>query len=1116
MQKIEQGMVGKFAGLRALVALSGFFIFGLVLALPTRAATDSSTKNGSIFTDENISGLSTDNFIWSNPNNASTSDNVYATVNLTNSGQQTHYLKVQGFNFNIPADATIDGIKVEIERKQACSDHQGCTTSDVEDYIVKVLKSGSVIGSNKASDTDWPISDTVKTYGSSTDKWTTTPWTVSDINSSSFGVVLSAERDQGGDRLLSVDSITITVYYTLTDTTAPTLSQITAVPTPTNDTTPNYTFNSSEAGTIIYGGDCSSATTVAVVGNNTITFNALSTGAHSDCTIKVKDASNNTSTALSVNTFTVDTTGPVISAHDPITVNVEAAGPSTTVNYDLPTATDDSSFVVSCSPASGTLFVLGLTPVLCTATDLAGNSSTTTFNVFIQDTTGPVIASHLDVVAEATDATGANVSYTSPNATDAVSGTSAATCLPASGNLFAIGTTTITCDAVDGAGNSAVSTTFNVIVKDTTAPVITLISGNIDLVVGAVYTEHGATATDSVDGSLTELIVIGGFVNTSSPGVYSVTYNVSDSRGNAAEQVTRVVTVSDITAPIINTISNITAEATSSLGVIVEYGEVTATDDIDGVVSTTCNPISGSVFPLGSTAVTCTGVDLAGNDGNGVALTVTVQDTTAPVVVVTPSLGTFEATSTLGTEAFYTVSATDEVDGDLSGFVVCSPLSGSVFPLGDTTVTCTVTDSNENTGTGTAVIKVRDTVAPVVTAPANQTFEATGNLTTPTLVLATATDAVDASPVISFTPSSFPLGTTVVTWTAIDASGNVSSGEGNTSLVTITDTTAPVITLNGDETMNLTVGDVYTEQGATVIDNYCSEISVQIGGDVVNTTVAGTYHVTYNAHDCTSSEEEYYLSAIQKVRTVVVNSLPVIGGGSSGGGNAFVPPTPPSFGDRPITVGGGLGNTSTITLTFDVINASWIAISESPDFTGVSWIPYTTNTTFTLSAGNIEHKLYIKFRRVNGGETKVQEVTVLLNSPSTLIQAVLGVKVTRLNELVAKLKLGDRGSEVVELQTLLKQAGYFPANQVATGYFGPITQAAVNKYLSSNQAVLGVKIARVDELVAKLKLGDRGSEVVELQTLLKQAGYFPVYQTATGYYGPITSAAVKKYLAATK
>ena len=74
---------------------------------------------------------------------------------------------------------------------------------------------------------------------------------------------------------------------TFTVVVPPILSEVTAIITPTLDTTPNYTFSSSKAGTITYGGPCSSSTTIAVAGNNTITLNALASGTYEDCTISV-------------------------------------------------------------------------------------------------------------------------------------------------------------------------------------------------------------------------------------------------------------------------------------------------------------------------------------------------------------------------------------------------------------------------------------------------------------------------------------------------------------------------------------------------------------------------------------------------------------------------------------------------------------------------------------------------------------------------------------------------------------------------------------------------------------------------------------------------------------
>ena len=98
---------------------------------------------------------------------------------------------------------------------------------------------------------------------------------------------------------------------TTTDTTAPIIVEVTAVTTPTIDSTPDYTFSSDEAGIITYGGSCSSSTTIATTGNNTITLVSLSEGTYSDCTITVTDTTGNVSNTLSITSFiscTTDTT----------------------------------------------------------------------------------------------------------------------------------------------------------------------------------------------------------------------------------------------------------------------------------------------------------------------------------------------------------------------------------------------------------------------------------------------------------------------------------------------------------------------------------------------------------------------------------------------------------------------------------------------------------------------------------------------------------------------------------------------------------------------------------------------------------------------------------------
>jgi len=96
------------------------------------------------------------------------------------------------------------------------------------------------------------------------------------------------------------------------DNIAPTLAEVTPVPTPDNDSTPDYTFSTDEAGTIAYPGTCSSATTSATPTNNTITLNSLADGSHSGCSLNVTDAAGNTSGFSNVISFVLDLTPPAV------------------------------------------------------------------------------------------------------------------------------------------------------------------------------------------------------------------------------------------------------------------------------------------------------------------------------------------------------------------------------------------------------------------------------------------------------------------------------------------------------------------------------------------------------------------------------------------------------------------------------------------------------------------------------------------------------------------------------------------------------------------------------------------------------------------------------------
>ena len=159
----------------------------------------------------------------------------------------------------------------------------------------------------------------------------------------------------------------------------------------------------------------------------------------------------------------------------------------------------------------------------------------------------------------------------------------------------------------------------------------------------------------------------------------------------------------DTTPPVITVPSDITAEATSSSGAVVNFS-VSATDETSPAnPAVTCDWPSGSTFPLGTTAVTCEATDDAGNTGYGY-FNVTVEDTTAPTLYLP---GNFSVPQTMPTGAVVTfsASATDAVD-PLSPSVSCVPAFGDTFPVGTTTVNCEATDTAGNTAYGSFDVTV--------------------------------------------------------------------------------------------------------------------------------------------------------------------------------------------------------------------------------------------------------------------------------------------------------------------------------------------------------------------------------------------------------------------------
>jgi large repetitive protein len=504
----------------------------------------------------------------------------------------------------------------------------------------------------------------------------------------------------------------------------------------------------------------------------------------------------------SFNITVQDTTPPNVSTPGDITREATSATGATVTFAASANDAVDGSITPSCSPGSGSTFAIGTTTVTCTATDTHGNPGSATFHVVVQDTSKPAVSVPPNISQSTTNPGGLAVTY-SVSASDTVDGAITPSCSPASGANFAIGTTTVNCSATDAHGNTGTgSFTITVTLVDTTKPVVTVpsdITTTTTVASGKSVTYPAATANDNVDGAITPTCTPASGTNFT-VGTTTVTCSATDAHNNTGQAGFHVtVTLVDTTAPVVTVPSDISTTTTLASGKSVSFA-ASATDNIDGPLTPSCSPASGTNFPVGTTTVTCSATDAHGNTGSkSFNVTVTLVDTTKPVVTV-PANITQEATSSSGTIVnFPPATANDNIDGAITP--TCSPASGTSFPLGPTTVTCSATDAHGNTGTGSFKVTLVDTTNPVVTVPADITQEATSSGgATVTFPPATANDNIDGAITPTCSPASgtnFPLGTTTVTCSATDKSGNKGTGSFH---VTVEDTTGPTVTVPTDQT----------------------------------------------------------------------------------------------------------------------------------------------------------------------------------------------------------------------------------------------------------------------------------------------------------------------------
>jgi hypothetical protein len=307
-----------------------------------------------------------------------------------------------------------------------------------------------------------------------------------------------------------------------------------------------------------------------------------------------------------------------------------------------------------------------------------------------------------------------------------------------------------------------------------------------------------ANATDNCPAGMT---VTDDAPSTFPPGTTVVTWTATDGSGNTAS-CSQSVTVTDETPPLIDAPAAVTLSAgsncTASGGAAL--GDANASDNCPaGLVVTNNAPSS---FPLGMTTVTWTATDAGGSTATATQ-SVTVVDDTAPTLSCPANI---TRAANQGSNFVPTAGIGDAVASDncsVGGALTVTDDAPASFPPGATLVTYTATDGAGNSTSCNQTVTVVDASAPDIICPASLMVESNagcvwvGNLGAPTV-----TDS-DSAPedivVMNNAPPSFALGTTVVTWTATDGSGNTTNCSQN---VTITDETPPAITAPATVTLS--------------------------------------------------------------------------------------------------------------------------------------------------------------------------------------------------------------------------------------------------------------------------------------------------------------------------
>jgi len=543
----------------------------------------------------------------------------------------------------------------------------------------------------------------------------------------------------------------------------------------------------------------------------------------------------------------IDTIAPIITVCDLDTTLMGDAGVCGTVlTWSEPNFFDQCGIrTISVSDTSGSFFPVGATTVSYSIDDYSGNTASCSFVVTVTDVDDPTITCPADIT-QSNDAgmCAAVVTWDPPTVSDNC-GSPTLTSSANSGDSFPLGTTSVSYTATDGDANS-VGCSFNVTVTDDESP--SLGSCPVDQTVGADAGNCSAvvmwTAPSPSDNcALMSVTSDGSSGDSFDLGTTTVSYTATDSAGNTAA-CSFNITVLDNEMPSLTACpSDISLSAdVGTCAAAVTWVPPTSADNC-ALMSVSSTGNSGDSFAVGTTTVTYTATDSSSNTAT-CNFNITVTDDENPSFASCP---TDVTTSTeVGSCDVVVQWSSIPIASDNCGVasVDSTHASGSVFSIGTTPVTYTVTDISGNTTVCAFSITVNDNQNPSMSCPADMTATTASGASMASVVVPVPTTSDNCS-IASITNTynagsnasdDYPIGLTTVTFIATDVGGNTDNCSLN---ITVVDG-SPTITCPS----NISQGNDVGQCNAAVTVPQPTP-----GGSYPGSSIVNDYNNTSNASD---------------------------------------------------------------------------------------------------------------------------------------------------------------------------------------------------------------------------------------------------------------------------